>query len=220
MAKTAEQKREYAREYARKRRASDPVFLERCREAGRKARNNRKNVALAESAKWKAENKEKVSEYNKQYAIKNSGKIKDNRIKRTQEKKHQYQKVSKDWKEKNKEEIKKYQAEYTAKRYESDPIFRLKLLQRTRIRAAIKRQKTLRTNELLGCSYEQLKQHIESLFVDGMNWQNMGDWHIDHIIPLAAFDLSQEVNQKMAFHYSNLQPLWAADNLKKGAKYA
>ena len=52
-----------------------------------------------------------------------------------------------------------------------------------------------------------------------MGWHNMNEWHIDHIKPLASFDLSDEAQQKIAFHYTNQQPLWAIDNLRKGAKY-
>jgi hypothetical protein len=75
---------------------------------------------------------------------------------------------------KKQDSMKKYQAEYTSKRYKNDPIFKLKLLQRTRIRAVLKSQKNAKTNELLGCSYEELKKHIESMFIDGMNWQKHG----------------------------------------------
>ena len=95
------------------------------------------------------------------------------------------------------------------------------MIQRNRIRVGLKKiKKSSKTCDLLGCSFEFLKNYIEQKFVDGMNWNNMGKWHIDHIVPLAAFDLSIEMNQKIAFHYTNLQPLWAEDNLKKGAKYA
>lgn len=70
----------------------------------------------------------------------------------------------------------------------------------------------------LGCSIEALKQHIESQFTEGMSWDNYGEWHIDHIKPLSKFDLSNKEQFKAACHYTNLQPLWAKDNLSKGAK--
>ena len=82
-----------------------------------------------------------------------------------------------------------------------------------------KNNKSAKTHHLLGCTFEELKMHLESQFVNDMSWDNMGKWHIDHIVPLAAFDLTKEENQKLAFHHTNLQPLWAIDNLKKGAKY-
>lgn len=220
MARTQEQIREYMRQYAAKRRASDPAFLEKCREAGRKSKEKRKEVALQESANWRAANKEKISEYNKQYALQNADKIKAARSKRYHEKKLQDQMVSKAWKEKNKEYLKEWNRLYTSKRYKDDPVFALKINQRSRVRAILKSNKKAQTHELLGCSFEELKAHIEAQFVDGMSWQNMGEWHIDHIIPLAAFDLSIKENQQLAFNYKNLQPLWAIDNLKKGAKIA
>ena len=60
--------------------------------------------------------------------------------------------------------------------------------------------------------------HLESLFVPGMTWDNQGEWHIDHVIPCAAFDLTDPAQQSECFHYTNLQPLWAVDNLKKAAR--
>lgn len=78
------------------------------------------------------------------------------------------------------------------------------------------------TFEILGYSSEQLKAHLEALFIDGMNWENYGrnGWHIDHIIPLAAFNYStpDHIDFKRAWALSNLQPLWQADNIRKHAK--
>ena len=75
--------------------------------------------------------------------------------------------------------------------------------------------------ELLGCSGEELKEWIENQFTEGMSWEKLGinGIHIDHIRPCASFDLTKEEDVKKCFHFSNLQPLWAKDNLIKGAKY-
>ena len=75
------------------------------------------------------------------------------------------------------------------------------------------------TLELLGCSIAEARIHIESQFLDGMSWENVGDWHIDHRRPCASFDLALESNQKMCFHYTNLQPMWASENISKGASF-
>ena len=77
------------------------------------------------------------------------------------------------------------------------------------------------TIELLGCSIKELREHIERQFQPGMTWDNWGryGWHIDHIIPLSYFDFTDYEQQKRAFHYTNLQPLWAEDNLRKGTRY-
>jgi hypothetical protein len=68
---------------------------------------------------------------------------------------------------------------------------------------------------LIGCSVEFLKSYIEQRFTVGMSWDNYGRWHVDHVIPLASFDLTKISEQRKAFHYSNMQPLWKDDNLSK-----
>jgi hypothetical protein len=95
---------------------------------------------------------------------------------------------------------------------------------RSRLQKAIKRYNFIKDNhtlELIGCSIEELKKHLENQFVEGMNWNNYSKygWHIDHIKPVALFNLSDPEEQKKCFHYTNLQPLWAVDNLSKGSKY-
>ncbi len=83
-------------------------------------------------------------------------------------------------------------------------------------------KKSKRLEELLGCNIKQLKNYIESLFTEGMSWENYGEWHIDHIVPIDFFrknyDFKDIEIQKECFHYLNLQPLWAIDNIKKGNK--
>jgi hypothetical protein len=76
------------------------------------------------------------------------------------------------------------------------------------------------SEELFGCSVDQLRRHLELQFEPGMSWDNhtVHGWHIDHIIPCAKFDLTLVSEQKKCFHYSNLRPLWAAENWSKGAK--
>jgi len=93
-------------------------------------------------------------------------------------------------------------------------MFRLKNCLRSRLTAAVA-GKSASTMELVGCSIDKLKQHLESKFTEGMSWDNYGDWHVDHIKPCASFDLSDPEQQRLCFNYKNLQPLWAADNLSK-----
>jgi hypothetical protein len=92
---------------------------------------------------------------------------------------------------------------------------------RKRINNAIKNNyKSIFTMQLIGCSIDQLKKYLELKFKSGMNWNNYGKygWHIDHIRPCASFDLTKSSEQKRCFHYTNLQPLWAKENLSKGRK--
>ena len=70
----------------------------------------------------------------------------------------------------------------------------------------------------IGCTVEELKRHLQSKFKSGMTWENREFWHLDHIVPLSSFDLSSPEELKKACHYTNLQPLWAKDNLRKGDK--
>ena len=93
---------------------------------------------------------------------------------------------------------------------------------RSRILAAIKHAKTKKADKsvkLLGCSLDEARLHISKQFQPGMSWENHGAWHIDHIKPIALFDLSNSAEQLECFNYRNLQPLWAKDNLSKGARY-
>ena len=137
----------------------------------------------------------------------------------------------KQWGQKNKDRIYAYRnkiqdkvREWRRKYYHThitDIGFKILYNLRGRIYLAIKHgYKVASTKDLVGCSIKELKAHLESKFKDGMSWDNYGvrGWHIDHIIPCAAFDLTKPEEQKKCFHYTNLQPLWAEENLKKGAK--
>lgn len=69
---------------------------------------------------------------------------------------------------------------------------------------------------LLGCTVEELRAHLEKQFTSGMTWDNYGEWHVDHIKPVTKFNLVDPAEQLLCFHFSNLQPLWAKDNIRKG----
>jgi hypothetical protein len=108
--------------------------------------------------------------------------------------------------------------------YNRSPVGRIAASLRARLRDAMRRANTKQadyTISLLGYSARQLKAHLERLFLPGMSWKNYGfkGWHIDHIKPICTFDLATEEGQRAAFHYTNCQPLWARDNLRKGRKY-
>lgn len=120
-------------------------------------------------------------------------------------------------------EIKKKEREYFKQKLRSDPASKLGYLLRVRVLGALKRrqqQKRGRVVQLLGCDIEFLQLYLEMQFKPGMSWENHGHttWHIDHRRPLAAFDLDDPAQLATACHFSNLQPLWAFDNLSKGAR--
>lgn len=79
---------------------------------------------------------------------------------------------------------------------------------------------TINGKVYIGSSVDQLRQHLESKFVEGMGWNNRQLWHIDHTIPLSSFNLSDPVQLARACHYTNLQPLWARDNIIKSDRVA
>ena len=79
-------------------------------------------------------------------------------------------------------------------------------------------KRTISTIDALGCDYDELKIHLENQFAEGMSWENHGKWHIDHIKPCSAYDLSKEDEQRKCFSFENMQPLWAMDNWQKGSR--
>jgi hypothetical protein len=108
-----------------------------------------------------------------------------------------------------------------AKRLE--PTNKIANMFRSRTSRAIKQQlsfKKVKSIELLSCSIPELMKHLESKFYGEMTWENYGSyWHIDHIRPCASFNLQKKEEQKLCFHFSNLQPLTAKENLSKGCKF-
>jgi hypothetical protein len=104
-------------------------------------------------------------------------------------------------------------------REERDPVYKLKRKLRYSLRDSFRRKgytKKTQSYKLLGEEWSVVKEHFESLFTEGMSWDNMGKWHIDHIIPLSSAKNEDEIVKLC--HYTNLQPLWEKDNLEKSNK--
>jgi hypothetical protein len=111
--------------------------------------------------------------------------------------------------------------EYIKRRYAEDPQFALAYKVRARVYQAIQKggaSRTGRTEELIGCSFGFLRQHIERQFKGKMSWDNPSSFHIDHIIPLAALDLADPAQLKVACNWQNMRPLSPKKNMSKGAK--
>jgi len=120
---------------------------------------------------------------------------------------------------KNHEKIKKYQKNYKSTRRKNDILFKLSGVLRSRLYGFLKKKQISKTNttfDLVGCTPQELKIHLEQKFTEGMSWDNQGKWHIDHIIPLSS--ATNEDGLYKLCYFTNLQPMWAADNIKKGAK--
>lgn len=126
------------------------------------------------------------------------------------------------YRQREKEKRRKWSLAYL-ERKKNDVRFQIGRRIRARIRMAIKRaygKKAFRSMEMLGCTVEEARRHLESTFTDGMNWERFlaGEIDIDHIKPVCSFDLTKPEEQKKCFHWSNIQALWEPDNLKKGSK--
>jgi len=107
------------------------------------------------------------------------------------------------------------------KKYNSRPQIKLARNLRTRVYLSLKRQggiKSKKTMDLVGCDINYLRKHLEEKFEPLMSWDNYGKWHVDHIIPVTKFDLTDPEQQKICFHYTNLQPLWGSENIRKSNK--
>ena len=160
---------------------------------------------------YRLKNKDKVCAQGCKYRIKN----RVIRLLKQKEYRKQHPEKIASYYQYNKVRILKNQQAYNNKRYQTNEQHAMVQRLRSRMYRAIK-HKSASTQELIGCSWEFLMDYLEALFQPGMTWQNRNLWHIDHIKPLASFNLTDPEQQRLACHYTNLQPLWAKDNLQKG----
>lgn len=194
-----------------------------------------KDKKALSNKKYYLNNKDKISKYKVEYALKN----KDKETKRKKdwyennkdklklinmnlpldikllkkEKKREYDKL---YVQKNFLKLKEQKYKYNSKQLKNNPLFKLKQTLRHRIYLYFREHryvKNISTEIMLGISYEDAKLYLEQQFKEGMSWENHGDWHIDHKIPL-SYGKNEEEMLKLC-HYSNLQPLWAKENLYK-----
>lgn len=176
--------------------------------------------------RWRENHPDRWAAYMRRWREHNPERAKELRIKSTHTERHRAKRRA-NWaknREKHKEQMRSRQAKINAaavKRYRTDVKFRVRKQLSNRLRSAIKNgQKRGRTMELLGCSADFLMGYLAGKFEAGMSWDNWGKggWEIDHIKPLAKFDLTDNTQLAIACHYTNLQPLWKIDNQRKGAR--
>ena len=189
---------------------SGKCFKSRCKncEAARVREYVKKNLELVKERKrksWAAnKNLEAHNERSRAYKARNPQKVKDSANKYARN---------------NKKKIQKYYKE----RYHTDAEFNMSMKIRARIRKSLRligRGRKDRTINILGCDFKYFKKYLESKFTDGMSMDMVlsGKIHLDHIRPCASFDLLDPEEIKICFHYSNIQPLWAEDNMNKKDK--
>jgi len=181
-----------------------------------KYRNACKKCIKARNTKYYQDNKEKLRETNKKWRLNN--KEKSDAIYARYRKTDKRKAVCKKWYNNNKEKV----LEYRNNRYRTDVQYNLNIKIRRRLWMSMKNYKITKpdkTINILGCSYNELREYIESLFTKGMSWDLVlsSEIHLDHVLPISYFDLENNEQLKSAFHYTNLQPLWAKDNLSKWA---
>ena len=177
--------------------------------------DNREKIS-GQKKEYYLDNKEKILESSKEYHLNNRGKI-------LKQKKEYYldnrEKLLGRQKQYNLENKPKRNA-YVSNKRKTDLAFALTDNLRTRLKQALNgKNKSKSTLKLLGCTVKYLIQHLEKQFQPGMNWENRHLFHIDHIRPCSSFDLTDPKQQSECFNYKNLQPLWAQDNMVKGAKW-
>jgi hypothetical protein len=177
--------------------------------------NNKKNIlnksnlyykdniekVLSNTKKYRENNIEKIKKRKSDYHIKNCEKIREK---------------TKNWRQENKEKRNQTERE----RRKNDTLHKLVHYLRVRTNFYIRKMNIVKNNssiKIIGCSPNFLKEHLEKKFTEGMSWDKMGkEIHIDHIIPLSSSKSEDEIYKLC--HYTNLQPLWAEDNLKKSNK--
>jgi hypothetical protein len=202
-----------------------------------------KNCKNEKHKKYYINNKEKINEKHKKYNSENQDKIKEYNLKRKEIKKiynqnyilsnKEYLKeYHKNYNIINKEKRNEYRKQYDIKnrklinkkrneKENNDPIFKFKIRVRGLIKTSFKRgknqfKKNAKTENILGCTIEEFIIYIKSKFTKGMTLENHGEWHLDHIIPLASATTEDEIIKLN--HYTNFQPLWAKENLSKSDK--
>jgi len=184
----------------------------------RKRREENKETIAKQQKEYGKKNKVKLSEQHKNYYIKNKNKLVEK---------------AKIYAEEHKEEIAKYQknyrlthtkelSEYRKNKRNTNIEYKLKEYLRKRLWKVLQgNSKSDHTEKLFGCTASFLKMWLELQFQDGMTWDNWSykGWHVDHIRPCSSFDLKLSDNQQACCHYTNLQPLWAIDNLRKSDNF-
>jgi hypothetical protein len=179
---------------------TDEERKERRKATYRKYYEANREKRIESATKWRASNPEKAKENQREYHKANRKKL---------------QEKANNWKSANRDLVNAQMKRRHAKR-KADPIYLMAGRVRARMRKAITGNgfgKGSTTAKMLGCSWKQFAKHIESQFADGMGWHNQSEWHLDHVLPLSCATTIEGL-EKLS-HYTNIRPLWAAENLRK-----
>lgn len=204
LTETQETDRKTHREYMRAWAAKNPDKVKKNNAASYLRHREARQAGMV---RWREKNQEAHREYKRQYHLKNRTAL--------------CAKV-RQWQLENREKRRVTLQRWYQKQKVTKSNYFLHQTLAARIWHALKARvsKSAKTEQLLGCTIPKLKDHLQGQFRPGMTWDNYGEWHIDHIRPCASFDLTDPEQQKACFNFTNLQPLWARENLSKGAKYS
>jgi len=190
----------------------------KCKECVNEYMNTYNIINQDKTKEYNTINKEKISKWNKKHYIDN----REHYIKKNKQYGKDNPEVRRKATAKYLKNNPEYYNQYRINRYNTDPQFKLRIVLGNRLNGVLKKNKTNKTSNiivLLGCSLDEVKQHIEKQFTELMFWENHGIyWEIDHIIPCDKFNLIDIEQQKQCFHYSNLQPLTKTENRQKSNK--
>lgn len=209
----------------------DPI---KAKERSREYRRKNRDKILERLAIWQKANPEKVRRYKEKWRRENPHKIRAAEHRRYLANPSKYIATVKRYQKRHPKRVAAQKRKYRVNnriavrcaqnkwqaRQMSNLEFRIKKLLRGRICIAIRAvdgaKKCDKTMQMLGCSINDFRIYIESRFEPGMTWDNYGKvWHVDHIMPCAIFDLTKPEHQRRCFHFSNMQPLFVSENMKK-----
>lgn len=193
---------------------------EKYKQKSKEYRDKNKTKIKLQKIEYLKKNKEKIAKKSKEWRLRTKDARKAYKKQYYENHKEQIIKYNIEYRKNNLDWYKKYQREYTKNKRATDPHYKILHRLRNRLLIAIKKDKgskTISFQELVGCDIKTLKNHIQSKFIEGMNWEKFinGEIVLDHILPCCSFDLIKIEEQKKCFHYTNLQPLWKKDNLNK-----
>ena len=209
-----EQTRKYQKRYRKENK-------EQMRKYQKRYRKENKEYTRKLQKRWYKANKEHLRKYQKKRRKENKEYIRKYQKRYQKANKEYICKLQKRWREANKDHVRKHHRRYQKKRLNESPAYRLNDNISRGIYGALRGSKNGRHWEtLVGYTLGDLVKHLEALFETGMTWENYGEWHIDHIIPVSAFNFteSKHADFKRCWALENLQPMWASENISKGNK--
>lgn len=181
---------------------------------------NNKELVKKNVKDYRNNNLDKTKEQVKKYYMKNRSELLEYKKQYHKENKEHLSELNLKYRENNKESINECKRKYISNKRKNDSLFRLKECISKLISQSLKNKgfkKEYRSEEVLGCKISEFKIYIEDMFLEGMSWENYGEWHLDHKTPVSWGKNEYEIYELN--HYTNFQPLWAFDNLSKGNRW-